>query len=993
MNTTSRAGWLAVALLCAANAIFAQSSSITDDLARAQKQYDLYSYNLALESYKQVLTKDANNAQALSGIADCYFQLNKVDDALSWYARAVEHRSPNSDVQFRYGKVLMLKGNYDQAKRQFLEYAALNELTNTTGRHYADMCDYATKTAKQNPIYTAKNEALNTEASDFAPTFLANRVVYSSARTDIKRNTNSKSSTDWSGSAYNQLFVSQRNPEDGSLQKPAFLRNDLQNSYNEGPVSFSADGKKVAFCRNNFINGTRQTASKGLNMSLYIADVVDGEWTNVKPFPYNGSDYATGMPCLSPDGKILVFASNNPNSTTGGKGWDIYVSNLVNGEWSVPRNPGLPLNTPGNEVTPFYDGKDLYFSSDWHSGLGGLDIFRAELGKNEVKNIYHLGPGVNSSYDDYCFVYNSQQNVGYITSNRPGGRGFEDLWQVLKTSNASSMTAAITPSASLSNAMTGKPQQSDTQTGSEGDVIAPASANERSSEKKYYLTVNDSWGRPLPGVTVDMSECNGAKGQTDSEGRYHFAAVNKPFDCALELEKEGYENARVDVKEFGAHNIMVPLGLDKREEFTGRVLDASTSQPLRGAIVEFTEKGKTVQTSTDNQGKYALMLTPLSTYDIEYSHEGYKFAKITARPGADGTSKAIADVRLEPGSSGSTTRTATPTTSTQQPVQYSSTPAKPATTTLVSAKPQEEFNGYSIQLSATPSGVNESNAQKYEPLAKYGHIYTKAEEGKNKVRLGIYPTKDEAQKNLKEVNKNPQFKGAFIVEERGADKSLVLSKTATPTQHSTPTSTKAAPATTPATTTAAGNNGVCYAIQLITSPSGKQVSMNDYSNFATLGNIYGKVDNNAIRLRLGVWSNYDNADKALAQVVQKGYKDALIVTEKCNDESVKDYLISPGATQITPVKPVVHANDGSKYYVRLCALKDPNSFDATKLEGAGVNGKVEKWPVGTTGLTAVVLAGYTTFDAANADKDKVKTSGFPEAFVVRELNGTITKMN
>lgn len=172
-----------------------------------------------------------------------------------------------------------------------------------------------------------------------------------------------------------------------------------------------------------------------MNMSLYIADVVNGEWQNTKPFPYNGVDYATGFPSLTDDGNTLVFASNNSSTTTGGKGWDIYVSNFVNGEWSAPRNLGAPLNTSGNEITPFYSGADLYFSSDWHIGLGGFDVFRAQLANNDVTNIFHLGPGINSSYDDYGFIFNAQQNTGYLTSNRPGGRGNEDIWQVQKIRN------------------------------------------------------------------------------------------------------------------------------------------------------------------------------------------------------------------------------------------------------------------------------------------------------------------------------------------------------------------------------------------------------------------------------------------------------------------------------------------------------------------------------------------------------------------------------
>jgi hypothetical protein len=1040
--------------------IFAQN--VSDDLQRANKQFDLYAYNLALQTYKQVLEKDPNNGQALTGVAECYFQLNKVDESLPWYERAVEHRTPNSDIQFRYGRALMLKGNYELAKRQFLEYAALNELTQTAGRHYAEMCDYAVKTAKQAPLYTAKNEALNTEASDFGATFLGNRVVYSSARTDIVRKTKSKSSSDWSGSAYNQLFVTQRNPENGALQKPTFLRSDLQNSYNESPVSFSADGKKVAFCRNNFINGTRQTATRGLDMSLYTADVVDGEWVNVKPFPYNGSDYATGMPCLSPDGRTLVFASNNPSSATGGKGWDIYVSNLVNGEWSTPRNLGAPLNTPGNEVTPFYDGEHLYFSSDWHSGLGGLDIFRADLGKNEVKNVYHLGPGVNSSYDDYCFVYNAQQNIGYITSNRPGGRGFEDIWQVVKTGNANTMTSVNTaPARSLAGAMTGR---SSAQTNSDGDVITPSTYSDVSA-KDHYITVSDSWGRPLPGVTVDMAECNGLKGETDTEGRVYFASQNRPYDCALDLSKDGYEPTRVDIKEFGAHNITVSIGTDSRQEFTGKVLDANSGQPLRDAVVSFTDKGRTVQIFTDNQGTYSLMLTPRSTYNIEYSHEGYKVKSVNTRPGMPGTGSAIPDVRLEsstfnsnsaasrsfapptssqPAASSNTgdrpqTYTYTPPTtsgnqglqsggtytytppSSSQPAQSNSNSSRPATTTIVPAKPQAEFNGYSVQLSALPANVQEKNPSKFEPLSTYGNIYTKEEDGKSKVRLGIFPTKSEAQKVLKEVNKEPQFKGAFVVEEHGADNNLVMGKkpaasNTAPAQYSATTSTARSSLAAPTTSAAIQNNQILYAVQLGSFATNKPLSLSKFSSLSNLGNIYSKTENDALKVRLGIWSNHADAEAAQAEVVKRGMKDAIIVTEKALDESIKDFLVadesapapassapstytySPptgggqGITKSATTTAQPAADDGSIYYVRVCALADATRFNAAQLEGAGVSGKMEKWPVGNGTLTAVVLTGYTSAEAAVSDKDKLRNSGFPDAYVVKSKNGTITRV-
>ncbi|MCW5921546.1 MAG: carboxypeptidase regulatory-like domain-containing protein [Saprospiraceae bacterium] len=1057
MSTIFRAGWLAFALVCAANVILAQAS-ISEDLQRANKQFDLQAYNLALKTYKQVLDKDANNGQALARIAECYVQLNQPEASLDWYRRAVEQREPNSDVQLRYGRALMMRGDYDNAKRQFLEYAALNDNANEVGRHFANMCDFAIRTAKKTPDYIARNEAINTSSSDFGPSFYNNRVVYSSSRTDIVRKTQSKPSSDWTGGSANQLFVTQRNPENGSLQKPDFFRNDLQNSYNESPVSFSTDGKKVAFCRNTFVNGARQLAEKGSNMSLYIADVVNGEWVNVKPFPYNGTDFSTGFPCLIGTGNSLLFASNNPATTTGGKGWDIYLSQFVNGEWSTPRNLGAPVNTPGNEVTPYYDGTDLYFSSDWHNGLGGLDVFRAEVAKESVKNVYHLGPGINSSYDDYGFIYNSQNKVGYLTSTRPGGRGNEDIWQI--TYNGSGIAAASTntPASanSLSDVLSGRASRTTAPTPQTYNALSGQPDASATSIQSYYLLVTDAFGKPLPGVDVDMLECGGDKGQTDSEGKFYFSPSAQAPNCFFDLSKNGYEGSRVEVREYGKHNLTVSLSNDKRQEFSGVVLDARTRQPLSSVTVDFVDKGKTIRTQTDQNGGYTLDLVPGVTYNIEYSRYGYKSAKMQMRPTVSPLGNRLTEVTLATETSGATaanstvtpppTSASTPTqftnpaaqsTPTQfsnpaagnqpapTPVQHSTTTSRttnpaaaptsqPAPTTLLTAKQgqpetpsqtQQEFNGYSVQLSATPANTTETDSRKYETLSKHGNVYTKLEDGKNKVRLGIFPTKEEAQKVLKDVNNNPQFKGAFIVAERGADKSLILGKqqstTASPVQYSTPTAS-AARGITPANTTsaAAAKASVCYAIQLEPAASGKSIAVKNYSSVTDLGNVYGKMDNGVVRMRLGVWSDYDDAEEALDKVKQKGFKDALIVTEKSTDESIQEYHIkkaAPGAT--TNVAPVQHttaskpkANDGSKYYVRLCALSDPSKFDAKKLEGSGVNGSVEKWPVGNSGLTAIVLAGYSNLEAAERDKDKVRTNGFPEAYVVRELNGTVTRI-
>ncbi|MCY7330521.1 MAG: hypothetical protein LH618_18365, partial [Saprospiraceae bacterium] len=507
---------------------------------------------------------------------------------------------------------------YAGAKMWFLRFAETNA---TVGGHYASLADYAAQNANKEALYTVKNEALNTVAADFSPAFYGNRVAYSSSRTDIQRQTQSKTSSDWSGAAYNQLFVTQRNPDGIYLQKPQFLRSDLQNAYNEGPVSFSADGKRVAFCRNNFIDGTRQIAEKGLNMSLYTADVVDGSWVNIKAFPHNGSDFATGFPTLSPNGKMLLFASNQPG---GLGGWDIYVSNWVSENWTTPRNIGSPLNTPGNEVTPFYDGNNLYFSSDWHSGLGGLDVFRAELGDESVSNVYHLGPGINSSYDDYGFIYNEQQKIGYVTSNRPGGRGHEDIWQVTKKRESQPPVAVVTANPATTPA---SPTQysTTTQYPAPTQYSTPTTTTSTPTAEwgTLYVLVNDEYGNILPNANLDFSTCGLGTGRTDKDGKFFFRALNYVVDCSVEISREGYQDTRVDLTGFGQRNVVVAMSHDKRQEFIGSIVDRQTKAALPEVVVEVSYDGKTIQTSTDYKGAYSLVLEPGATYNLTYQKSGY----------------------------------------------------------------------------------------------------------------------------------------------------------------------------------------------------------------------------------------------------------------------------------------------------------------------------------------------------------------------------------
>ena len=341
------------------------------NLRKANKQYELGAFNVAIKSYLKVLDRQPRNIQALGRLADCYRHLNNMREAEKHFSRLTEMRNVEPEHYLNYGHVLKALGQYDAAKRYYYKYA---EKYPVAGNQYAESCNFAISKASLPPSTKVTNEFLNTGSADFSPTIYKDgKVIYASSRRDIRSNDRNAPKLNSYGG--NQLFITMRDAN-GFLKKPALLRKNFGGTQNEGPVAYSPDAKIVAVTRNNYVNGTRQIPTAGFELSLHIAEVTsNGDFTNIVPFPYNGSGYSTGFASFSPDGNELYFASDRPD---GFGGFDIYVSQRIGNSWSAPENLGAVINTQGNEITPFFNGTDLFFASDWHFGFGGLDLFSSQ---------------------------------------------------------------------------------------------------------------------------------------------------------------------------------------------------------------------------------------------------------------------------------------------------------------------------------------------------------------------------------------------------------------------------------------------------------------------------------------------------------------------------------------------------------------------------------------------------------------------------------------
>ena len=1030
MNTKFRTVYALLLTLASVCTLTAQSST-EENLRRADTQFDLYAYNTALNTYNEVLRVEPNNAYAIGRKADCYFQLNRPGEALPFYDRAVTLGRSEAEIVFRYAQALMQTGDYVGAKRWFTQYAASNP---ATGQHYAAMCDYASTASQRAGMYTVKNELLNTSSADFAPSFYGNRIVYSSARRDIAR----KSPKGDSGAGANEVFVTQKNPEDGFLQRPSHLIADLQKStyFNEGPVSYAAGGTKVAFCHNKFVDGTRQIASKGMEMSIYIADVEPGgKWASPKPFQYNSSDYAVGFPWLSNDGTSLYFASNMPG---GMGGWDLYSSTFstVTGLWSVPRNLGATVNTPGDEVSPFIEGTDIYFASDWHNGLGGLDIFRADFDNNYATNVVNLGMGVNSSRDDYGFIFDSKSNSGYFTSNRSEGKGNEDIWQIGR------------------------------------------------GRDEFSVTVRDQYQQPIPEAEIDFSSCGAGVMRTDMAGRYEFATAKGQTNCVVIIKKAGYSPATIRISSDGEHNMTVALAAigsadagtapatystttpttmttttgTVMTESLGSVIDQDNRDPLYTVKVSALPwpNGTPIETYSNYSGQYTLNLEPARAYTLTFSKAGYGDMSTNIFSGAAGTQTTVNQVGMTKTVAPAPIAVApvvTPITTDQAkqrtgaiptytaPTTYNTTTQPVLITPIATTSSNPTMNGYAIQLAATPNGAKEPDMSKLEPFTEYGNLYTSSENNLNKIRLGVFSTKADADAVLKKV-KNTK-KDAFIVEEKNVDASMAANYTDTESslavvdnKKSPNLDTKVVAPVLPQVVPTQ------FAIQVKSVDQTEAILLNQYAELGQFGNLYTRSENGATRIRVGVWNSQADAETALNMIMAKGYKEAVVIVEKAGSEipvattlypaivpptnttpslappsgsvmpsltptysaptttpqgALPD-LLSPtsysttsakGATMVPLTAPTL---SGEQYMVRICTLTgDPTKFDVKKAEKAGgrVDGRQEP-----SGAIIMLLRDFPDQNAAIVAKNKLIALGFPDAFVVKEINndGVLKRM-
>lgn len=402
-------------------------------IERADFYFDKMWYAEAAQLYEQALAKGDKyySYEVIQKAADSHYFNTNMEKAYEWYSILYTNygEDMSADNIFKYAHSLKGTGKYARSKRLMRLYdkkmkkGDIGSLDSSEGITASEKVLDGILSAKKN--YELKNLAINSEYSEFSPMFLdSNQVVFASAKDSSFFNTRRYK---WNDQPYLDLYVAKINEESQDLKDAIKFSKNINTKYHEASVTFSPDNSTMYFTRNNYGKKLKRDKNGVNHLKIYVSQKVGDEWTDAEEVPFNSDEYSTGHPALSPDGKKLYFVSDMPG-TIGQT--DIFVVDVLEGNtFSEPRNLGPEINTERKEMFPFINETKLYFSSDGHVGLGGLDIYEATYSEEEgFQDVKNVGQPVNSSLDDFSYIVNEENQQGYFASNRAEGKGNDDIY-------------------------------------------------------------------------------------------------------------------------------------------------------------------------------------------------------------------------------------------------------------------------------------------------------------------------------------------------------------------------------------------------------------------------------------------------------------------------------------------------------------------------------------------------------------------------------------
>ena len=432
--------WL-LAIGCWLLALVTGCAGADQAVKKGDKFYALGEYFDAANQYKKAYSQTPPKQRALRGkralkMAECYRRINYTQKAIAAYNNAVRYKQEDSLTHLYLGQQLMKNGSYKEAAKAFQTFLdSAGNYAFSDSRDYVQLARRGLRSAQQAPAwkqegsaYTVKRENFfNSRRAEYSPMLAGeenNQLFFTSTRNQAKGDELSGIT----GTKNGDIFMSQKDDK-GKWQRPEVIDSELNSEFDEGACSFTPDGRTM------YLTVCKTDPQYPRYATIATSNRSDAAWskaTELKLTHDTLSAYA--HPAISPDGEWLYFTSNMPG---GMGGYDIWRVRLTTSGVAGVENLGAPINTPGDELFPtFRPNGDLYFSSDGHEGLGGLDIYIAKPAENhdnisensQLYELEHPGYPLNSQGDDFGMTFEGLKNQGFFSSNRGDGKGWDHIY-------------------------------------------------------------------------------------------------------------------------------------------------------------------------------------------------------------------------------------------------------------------------------------------------------------------------------------------------------------------------------------------------------------------------------------------------------------------------------------------------------------------------------------------------------------------------------------
>lgn len=393
-------------------------------LSDAEEKQRIGEYYEAAAIYRKVYTKTSPKKRDLRGyiayrMADCNRLINNTGKATSAYMNAIRYDYPDSTVYLRMGQMLQKTGRYPEAIKNYDIYME-NDPSNLLAINGIQGCELAPGWKKNPTRYEVRRmDKFNSRRGEFSPMLAGDKydqLYFASSRSKDK---DAKVSA-ITGQNNNNLFLVKQD-EKGAWLAPVELEDEVNTEYDEGTPSFSPDGNTM------YYSYCAQDPEGPRTAEIYISTRSSAKWgKGTRATIVKDSVTALGHPSISPDGKYLYFVSD---AVGGFGGKDIFRARVAGNDFGPMENLGEEINTPGDEMFPYVrDSVTLYFASNGHPGMGGLDLFKATQDSTGKWNVENLGAPINSMGDDFGITFAGKEERGFFCSNRNDARGYDHIY-------------------------------------------------------------------------------------------------------------------------------------------------------------------------------------------------------------------------------------------------------------------------------------------------------------------------------------------------------------------------------------------------------------------------------------------------------------------------------------------------------------------------------------------------------------------------------------